>query len=196
MMSRICYSAESEQQYITASIPLPENREFSGIKIRTDASAPQRGLHLVPSFLEVKQISEHFLRPSIRERPSSYFPVAIELMPSLEKWAGFETLFHYRIGFDTSMDPWLSPDIDLLRKIKGRALSEQEAVRLMSALADRASEHYDLRRGEFVAITFSGKIVDVADTKIDLLKKVQGKRYSEQIFVWEVGSESFTGWKR
>ncbi|MFQ6075410.1 MAG: hypothetical protein ACE5Z5_04660 [Candidatus Bathyarchaeia archaeon] len=195
-MSRIYHSAESEQPGITAPALLPEDLALLDRKIRTNVSAPQGELHLIPFFLDVKQISE-YMEPSLKEHPSSYFPLDIELMPALEKRTGFEILFHYRIGFDASMGPWLPPRIlDLLAKMKKRALSEQEAIRLMSALAERASEHYGLKRGKFVAITFSGKVVEVADTKIDLLKKIQGKRYSEQIFVWETTSESFTGWKR
>jgi len=90
--------------------------------------------------------------------------------------------------------PWLPPQaLKLLNKLKNQQLTEREPVILMDILAQRAAEHYKLERGKFVAITFDGKIVELADTKLDLLRRIQSRRFSDQIFVWRVGYESFSG---
>jgi len=63
----------------------------------------------------------------------------------------------------------------------------------MDLLANRAIEHYRLKPGKFVAITLSGEIAELADTKIELLRRIQSRKYSEQIFLWKVGSDFFSG---
>lgn len=96
--------------------------------------------------------------------------------------------------FGSFTGPWLPPTaLRLLQKSTRWQLSEKEAVKLMDIVAERAIDHYQLSQGKFVAITLSGKIAELADTKLELLKRVQGRRYSEQIFLWKVGSDSFSG---
>lgn len=96
--------------------------------------------------------------------------------------------------FGSFIGPWLPPEtLKLLQKSKTQQLSEQEVVKLMDMVAERSIDHFQLPKGKFVAITFSGQIAELADTKIELLKRVQGGRYSEQIFLWKVGSDSFSG---
>jgi hypothetical protein len=63
----------------------------------------------------------------------------------------------------------------------------------MKLVAERASIHFQLSEGKFVAMTFDGQIVETSDTRIGLLKKIQGQRYREQIFVWKVDSDAFSG---
>ena len=90
--------------------------------------------------------------------------------------------------------PWLPPQaLKLLNKLKNQQLTERELVTLMDILAQRAIEHYRLEHGKFVAIALDGKIVELADTKLDLLRRIQSRRFSDQIFVWRVGYESFSG---
>lgn len=205
-MARVYQSLERNE----LQIALPRDRELLDMKIRVALDTSQ--MELVESFPTLERISEHFVEPSsfggyvLRfmqdgdgqsqafgsrlERPDPCHPMATESV------LGFRIALLQNI-FDVSTGPWLPPNVlDLLAKARGRPLSEKEIMRLMNALADRAAEHYGLRQGRFAAITFSGKIAEAADTKIDLLRKIQGKKYSEQIFVWEVGSEAFTGWKR
>jgi hypothetical protein len=96
--------------------------------------------------------------------------------------------------FGSFTGPWLPPNVlRLLKKSKVQQLSEKEAVKLMDILAQRAIDHFQLPAGKFAAITFSGKIAELADTKLELLKRVQHGKYSEQVFLCKVGSNSFSG---
>ena len=63
----------------------------------------------------------------------------------------------------------------------------------MQLIADRVIDHFKLQSGKFIASTFSGRIVETANTRIDLLKKIQGQTFEEEIFVWRVGADSFSG---
>lgn len=177
-----------------------------------------------PSFEELK-IAETDMNPPINQMSQSssqrrLFPTP----PSFEEvqltclvLPGFTESAEARITFDLErlpadlrirpsvphemflplpMGPWLPQVVlKLLEKGKKRTLSDGEAAHLMDLLAHRAVKHYNLPEGKFVAVAFSGRIMESADTKIDLLKKVQGQRYPEQIFLWQVGSDSFTGWR-
>ena len=97
-------------------------------------------------------------------------------------------------GVEAFSRPWLPPSVKkLLEKAKKTRLSTSELIRLMETIADRTIEHFDLPSGMFAAITFSGKIVEVADKRLGLLKKIHGRKYQEQIFVWRIGSETFSG---
>jgi len=91
--------------------------------------------------------------------------------------------------------PRLPPQaLKLLNRLRDQQpLTDGELVNLMDILAQQATEHYRLEHGKFVAITFDGKIVELADTKLDLLRRIQSGRFSDQIFVWRVGYESFSG---
>lgn len=94
----------------------------------------------------------------------------------------------------TFIGPWLPSRAKKLReKAKRTRVSPSELVRLMGIIADRAIEHFNLPPRKFAAITFSGKIAELADTKMDLLSKIQGIKYHEEIFLWKVGSRSFSG---
>lgn len=97
-------------------------------------------------------------------------------------------------GVEAFSRPWLPPSVKkLLEKAKKARLSTSEMIRLMETIADRTIEHFDLPAGMFAAITFSGKITEVADKRLDLLKKIHGRKYEEEIFVWRIGSETFSG---
>jgi len=98
------------------------------------------------------------------------------------------------VEFGSFTGPWLPQNaLKLLQKSKTQQLSEKEAVKLIDIVAERAIDHYQLPKGKFVAITLSGKIAELADTKLELLKRAQRGIYSEQIFLWKVGSNSFSG---
>jgi len=97
------------------------------------------------------------------------------------------------IGFPVNI-PWLPPNtVKLLNKSKKGPITEKELVTLMEMVAERASEHFQLDVGKFVAITFHGRVVEVSDTRVGLLKKLQSRKHPEQIFVWRIGSNAFSG---
>jgi len=96
-------------------------------------------------------------------------------------------------GFSLN-NPWLPANaLKLLNKLKKAAITEKELVKLMELIAERASVHFQLTEGKFVAMTFHGQIVEVSDTRVSLLKKIQGRKYREQIFVWRIGFNAFSG---
>lgn len=91
-------------------------------------------------------------------------------------------------------NPWLPPNaFKLLNKLKKAPIRERELLRLMGLVAERASVHFQLTNGKFVAMTLHGRVVEVCDTRVGLLKKIQGQKYREQIFVWRIGSNAFSG---
>jgi|GEM_PF-3449358 len=90
--------------------------------------------------------------------------------------------------------PWLPPTaLRSLDRLKSNPISEKELVSLMEIVAERATEHFQLTQGKFVALTFYGRIVEVSDTRVGLLKSLQGRKFSEQIFVWRIGFKAFSG---
>lgn len=96
-------------------------------------------------------------------------------------------------GFSIN-NPWLpAKTLKLLNKLKKTLIAERELVNLMEQIARRASVHFELTKGKFVAMTFLGRVVEVSDTRVGLLKKIQGQKYREQIFVWRIGSKAFSG---
>jgi hypothetical protein len=90
--------------------------------------------------------------------------------------------------------PWLPQKaLLLLDKLKKGPVSEKELMTLMELIANQATNHFQLRHGEFVALSFFGRVVDISDTRVGLLKKIQGRKSAEEIFVWKVGFDSFSG---
>ena len=90
--------------------------------------------------------------------------------------------------------PWLPPKaLELLSKLRKKTIKEKELIKLMEIVAERTTAHFQLPAGKFVAITFHGRIVEISDTRIGLLKKIQGRKYREPIFVWRIGSKAFSG---
>lgn len=143
--------------------------------------------------LHQKTIEEEDLKPQPprvleHEEPSEIREIFVDRTPLLQT---------YRVkleGIDSFTGPWLPPNaVKLLDKSKISELSPKECVKLMDILAERATEHFQLQLGKFVAITLSGKIAELADTKLELLRRVQKRKFPEQIFLWKVGSDSFSG---
>ena len=90
--------------------------------------------------------------------------------------------------------PWLPQQaLKILNKLTKEPIAEKELIRLMDLVADRAIDHFQLKEGGFVALTFLGRIVEVSDTRIGLLREIQGHKFTEEIFVWRVGFRSFSG---
>lgn len=90
--------------------------------------------------------------------------------------------------------PWLPPTaLRLLDRLKSNPINQKELVSLMEIVADRSAEHFQLTQGKFVAFTFYGRVVEVSDTRVGLLKSLQGRKFSEQTFVWRIGFKAFSG---
>ena len=90
--------------------------------------------------------------------------------------------------------PWLPQRaVIIIDKLRKGPVSEKELMTLMELIASQAARHFQLERGKFVALTFSGRITEVSETRIGLLKKIQGRQFAEEIFVWKVGFDSFSG---
>jgi len=90
--------------------------------------------------------------------------------------------------------PWLPQQaLRILNKLRKGPIAEKELITLMELVASQATAHFQLEEGRFVALTVLGQIVEVSDTRVGLLKKIQGRKFPEQIFVWRVGFDSFSG---
>ena len=90
--------------------------------------------------------------------------------------------------------PWLPRRAhEILKKLGKGPVAEKELITLMELIADRTTEHFQLKEGGFVALTFLGRVVEVSDTRIGLLRKIQERTLTEEIFVWRVGFRSFSG---
>ena len=91
--------------------------------------------------------------------------------------------------------PYFPPKVtSLIEKGMKRTLTEKEFSRLIENIADISIKFYNIRDGKYLAIGFNGRILDVADSQLDLLSKLQGKKFQTQVFVWRAGSEMFSGW--
>jgi len=97
------------------------------------------------------------------------------------------------LGFSID-SPWLPPNaLKLINKIRKGAISESDLNHLMEIVADRSTAHFSLPKGQFVALAFNGKVVEVSNTRIGLLKKLQTQKNPGSFFVWRVGFKSFSG---
>jgi len=100
------------------------------------------------------------------------------------------------LGFKNPPKPWLPPRmLQKLEKMRKTPLKREEMVNLVEDIAKISVDFYNLKPGTFMAIKFDGCIVESADTQIELLLKIQGKNFGMPVLVWEVGAESFSGWR-
>lgn len=91
--------------------------------------------------------------------------------------------------------PYFPPNVTkLIEKGMKRTLNEKEFSRLIENIAEISIKFYNIRDGKYLAIGFNGRILDVADSQLDLLSKLQGKTFQTQVFVWRAGSDVFSGW--
>jgi len=99
------------------------------------------------------------------------------------------------LGFNSPPKPWLPPKLlQKFDRMKRTQLKKEKMVELIKETAEISIDFYQVKPGTFIAIELDGCIVESADTKIDLLLRIQGKKFDTPIFVWEAGSESFSGW--
>ncbi len=101
-----------------------------------------------------------------------------------------------QFSFKSQPKPWFPPT--LLRKLnrmKKGTLRPEELVSVIEEMARIAADFYQVNSGQAIAVKFDGQIVESGDSEIELLSKIQGKKFGEPIFVWQVGTESFSGWR-
>jgi hypothetical protein len=116
--------------------------------------------------------------------------IAFPISPVIE---GEESNKIESIGFSYNK-PWLPPSaLKLLNKLKRGPLAGKEFITLIKIVAERATSHFQLEEGKFVAMTFYGQIIEVSDSRVGILKKLQSRRFKEQIFLWKIGSNAFSG---
>lgn len=116
--------------------------------------------------------------------------------PTLKDQALFQKEEMLRLGFNSQPRPWFSPALlQKLDKARKGVLKKEEFVDLIEQIAKISVDFYQVEFGRAIAVKFDGRIVEYADTEIDLLLKIQGKKFDIPIFVWKVGSESFSGWR-
>jgi len=91
--------------------------------------------------------------------------------------------------------PYLPPKVmKLIKRGREKALSENDFSKLMVNIANISISFYKLKKGKYVAIGLNGRVVEIGNSQLELLSKIQGKKYSTQIFVWQVGADVFSGW--
>lgn len=116
--------------------------------------------------------------------------------PALKGQVSFQKEERLRLGFNSRPRPWFSPALlQKLDRMRKGVLKREELVDLVEEMAKTCADFYQVEFGRVIAVKFDGRIVESADTEIDLLLKVQGKKFDMPIFVWKVGSESFSGWR-
>ena len=116
------------------------------------------------------------------------FPEGVEPFKQKDKGMHF--------GFIGQPKPWFPPAIHRkLNKMAKGNLRPEELVTLIEETARIVADFYRVESGQAIAVGFDGHIVESAETELELLLKIQGKKFDTAIFVWRVGSESFSGWR-
>jgi len=128
------------------------------------------------------------LRLDVSINTSDVFPQRNHM---LELHDGFEKIRPARFSFT---HPWLPQKArELLSKSKRGPLTQKELITLMKLVSEQATVHFRLDEGKYVAMTFYGRIVEVSETRVGLLKKLQDLKPKEQVFLWRIGFSAFSG---
>jgi len=121
------------------------------------------------------------------------------ILPELEHrllFAFDESSQRVTFGFDSQPKPWLPARVlQKLEKMRKRPLERKEMVALIEDIAKISIDFYQIKPGKSIAVRFDGRIAESADDETSLLLKIQGIRFDQPVFVWQAGSESFTGWR-
>lgn len=114
----------------------------------------------------------------------------------LEKKSSFAQQKNVFLRFPSQPKPWFSPSLrDKLEKFKKGTIERKEMTDLIKTIAEISVDFYNIKVGRFIAVGFDGRIVEDANSEIELLLKVQGRKYGTPVFVWHVGRDSFLGWR-
>jgi hypothetical protein len=137
-----------------------------------------------------------FKRPEIHSGLSIKFYDANKPDRPLEDRSSFvplERKVHF--GFNSQPKPWLPPTVrEKLEKMEKGIIGREELADLIKKIAEISIDFYNIEPEHFIAVKFDGRIVEDADSEIELLLRVQGRKYGMPVFVWHVGYESFLGW--
>jgi hypothetical protein len=148
------------------------------------------GGSLVPSTAMDREdnMQKRRLRLDVTINANDVFPQRKHM---LELHDGFEKIRPARFSFT---HPWLPQKArDLLNKSKRGPLTQKELIALMKLVSEQATVHFQLDEGKYVAMTFYGRIVEVSETRVGLLKKLQNLKPKEQVFLWRIGFNAFSG---
>jgi len=133
---------------------------------------------------------ENIFLPPIVEIPSSEEDIRIE--PFFPRVGKYEETQYVITG---PALPYLPPKVTrILERGKERKLSAKEFSKLMETIANISIKFYNIIDGKYVAIGLNGRVVEAADSQLDLLSKIQGVKFNTQVFVWHAGSDVFSGW--
>ncbi|MCL2172522.1 MAG: hypothetical protein LBH62_03495 [Nitrososphaerota archaeon] len=100
------------------------------------------------------------------------------------------------ISLKNQQTPWFTPTLkEKIEKAQRHQLTNPECAKVLQEIAELSTNFYPVKFGQCIAIKlFTGEIVETSEKELDLLKKLQGKKFDSPIFVWKVGSSSFAGW--
>jgi len=159
-----------------------------------DDQMPPEGF-IIPHWISPRTEEQRLPQAKLNFEVEDY--IGTELLSRERLRFSSETFEISRFGFHSSPRPWLQPQVVAkLDKMRRRTpLTEKEMVSLIDDLAKISVEFYDIEKGKFIAARFDGRIVESANTQIELLLKIQGRDFGVPVFVWEAGSESFLGWR-
>jgi hypothetical protein len=166
------------------SLPVPSDvEEFEEPRLFVEGS-------LIPSTAMDREdnLQKTRLRLDVTINANDVFPQRKHM---LELHDGFEKIRPARFSFN---HPWLPQKArELLNKSKRGPLTQKELIALMKLVSEQATVHFRLDEGKYVAMTFYGRIVEVSETRVGLLKKLQDLKPKEQVFLWRIGFSAFSG---
>jgi len=83
---------------------------------------------------------------------------------------------------------------DKIEKMRKTSLKRDEMVKLIEDIGKIAEDFYEISPNKFIAVNIEGRVVEYAETEIELLLKIQGRRFDTPVFLIETGEESAPGW--
>jgi hypothetical protein len=80
-----------------------------------------------------------------------------------------------RLGFQSQPKPWLPPTVlDMINKLRKGIIDSDEMTNLMEKIAEISIDFYKIGAERFIALRFDGRVVEDANSEIELLLKIQG----------------------
>jgi hypothetical protein len=114
----------------------------------------------------------------------------------LEDKSSYVSQQNLLLRFSSQPKPWFPLSLrDKLEKLNKGTIGRDELTDLIKKIAEISIDFYNIEAAHFIAVRFDGRVVEDADSQIELLLKVQGRNYGMPVFVWHVGYDSFLGWR-
>jgi len=153
----------------------------------------------IPDLSEAQIANWHYSRDSPFQ---SIFSAPLYEKPYEKEWFALEpfkstsdTYNEVQFRFSGPAKPHIPRSvIQLLERSKKRPLKAKETTKVLAKIADISINFYKIKEGKYIAIGLDGRVVESADSPIDLLSKIQGRVFKTQVFVWHVGKDVFSGW--